>query len=160
MGRIVEFNEANWELIYNFSTTAVLFSANSYTPISPIDAPILLETDIVAVYIDTTVPDGRNWRYGGYTEQRFRSGIIIGGSNDAAGEPYNLWIGKITTLFFPRISAQYSLKFYPPKWFKDVSLQVWQYTGIDDESSDIASVQEFSNINFKLDQLLEKVNAV
>jgi hypothetical protein len=155
MGRVVEFNAANWESIYNFSATAGILSENTYIPIPPTQAPIFLESDIIAVYADTTVPNGRKWRYAGYVEQRFQSGLTVGGNTDAAGEPKNMWVGKITTIFFPVITAQYSLKFYFPNWFKDVSLQVWQYTGVDDVKTDIVLAQEFANLNFKLDQLLQ-----
>lgn len=153
MGRKVDFNASNWESIYNYSATAGILSENTYIPIPPVSAPIFIESDIIAVYINTDVPNGRNWRYGGFVEQRFTSGLLVGGSSDAAGQPNSLYIDKITTIFFPPITAQYSLKFYFPKWFKSVQLQCWQYTGIDDTDEKILLVEEFANINFKLDQL-------
>lgn len=157
MGRIVNLNESNWENIYSFSATAGILSENTYVPIPPATAPIFIESDIIAVYVDTTVPDGRSWRYGGFLEQRFTSGLLVGGSTDAAGEPKNMWIDKITTIFFPVITAQYSLKFYFPKWFKNVSLQCWQYTGVDDTQEKILMVEEFANLNFKLDEINSKL---
>lgn len=157
MGRIVNLNGSNWESIYSFSATAGILSENTYIPIPPATAPIFIESDIIAVYVDTTVPDGRSWRYGGFLEQRFTSGLLVGGSTDAAGEPKNMWIDKITTIFFPVITAQYSLKFYFPKWFKNVSLQCWQYTGVDDTQEKILMVEEFANLNFKLDEINSKL---
>ncbi|AFZ56910.1 hypothetical protein H6G54_12095 [Anabaena cylindrica FACHB-243] len=154
MGRVVNFNAANWESILNFSATAGQVGESAYIPIPPTESPIFLESDIIAVYVDTTVPNGRNWRWGGYVEQRFQSGLTVGGTNDSAGEPKSIYISRITTIFFPPITAQYSLKFYFPRWFKDVNLTCWQYTGVDDVVTDITLAQEFSNINFKLDQLL------
>jgi hypothetical protein len=156
MTRVVSFNSNNWENIYNASANAIIYSDKSYIPIPPISAPIFLESDIIAVYINTTVPTGRNWRYGGFCEQRFTSGLLVGGSADAAGEPKNIWIDKITTIFFPQITAQYSLRFYFPSWFKSVSLSLWQYTGPDDTDEKIAMSEEFANLNFKLDQLINQ----
>jgi len=153
MGRKVEFNALNWENIYSFSATAGKLSETTYIPIPPTQTPIFLESDIIAVYVNTNVPDGKHWRWGGFLEQRFTSGLLVGGGTDAAGEPKNMWIDKITTIFFPKITAQYSLKFYFPKWFKNVELQCWQYTGIDDTDEKILMVEEFANINFKLDQI-------
>ncbi len=160
MGRKVEFNALNWQNIYSFSATAGKLSEITYIPIPPAQAPIFLESDIIAVYISTDVPQGKNWRWGGFLEQRFTSGLLVGGSPDAAGEPKNMWIDKITTIFFPKITAQYSLKFYFPKWFKNVELQCWQYTGVDDTEEKIFMVEEFSNLNFKLDQINETLNSL
>ncbi|MTJ11845.1 hypothetical protein FJR11_04385 [Anabaena sp. UHCC 0187] len=157
MTRNVSFTAQNWESIYTFNATAGILSENTYIPIPPATAPIFLESDIIAVYVNTDVPDGRNWRYGGFVEQRFTSGLTVGGSADAAGSPHNIYINKITTLFFPPITAQYSLKVYFPKWFKSVELQLWQYTGVDDTSENITLTEEFANINFKIDQLSSKL---
>lgn len=153
MGRKVDFNASNWESIYNYSATAGILSENTYIPIPPVTAPIFIESDIIAVYVNTVIPNGRTWRYGGFLEQRFTTGLLVGGTTDAAGEPRNMWINKITAILFSPITAQYSLRFYFPKWFRAVELQCWQYTGIDDTEEKILLVEEFANINFKLDQL-------
>lgn len=156
MGRIVEFNSANWDSIHSFSATAGKAGENSHIPIPPTEAPILLNSDIIAVYVNTAVPDGRGWRWGGFLERRFQSGLTVGGLTDAAGEPKSMYIGKITTIFFPKVTAQYSLKFYFPRWFKSVSLSCWQYTGVDDDTTAVSHALEFANLNFKLDQLLNR----
>jgi hypothetical protein len=154
MGRSVEFNASNWQQILFFSATAGRVGENSRVPIPPRDSFTLIESDIIAVHVSTTVPTGRRWRWGGTVEQRFRTGLTVGGTTDAAGEPKNMYIGAITTIFFPRITAQYSLRFHIPRWFDNVQVTAWQYTGPDDDLTDITLAQEFSNINFKLDQLL------
>lgn len=154
MGRVVEFNSSNWEQLINYSATAVILSENVYVPLNPYESSIFLESDIIAVHISTTVPNGSIWNFGGTVEQRFVSGLTVGGNTDAAGDSQKMWLDKITTILFPKISATYSLKFYFPKWFKDVNLKCWQYTGIDDTNENIVLAEEFANINFKLDQLL------
>lgn len=154
MGRVVEFNTANWQQLINYSAAAVIMSENVYIPLNPLDSPTFLENSIIAVYITTIVPSGRIWNFGGTVEQRFISGLTVGGNTDATGIVRKIWLNKITTILFPKISATYSLKFYFPKWFKNVQLQCWEYTGIDDTDENILLAQEFGNINFKLDQLL------
>jgi hypothetical protein len=156
MGRVVEFNAVNWQQLINYSASAVIMSENVYVPLNPLDSPIFLENHIIAVHITTTVPAGRTWNFGGTVEQRFISGLTIGGNADAAGIVRKVWLNKITTILFPKISASYSLKFYFPKWFKDVQLKCWEYTGIDDTDENIVLAEEFANINFKLDQLLNQ----
>lgn len=157
MGRIVNFSASNWEQIYNYSATAGIAGENTHIPIPAVTIPTFLDSDIIAVYVSTVPPEGKNWRFGGNIEQRFISGLTVGGSVDAAGASRASWIDKITVLFFPKISASYSLKYYPPRWFKNVVLTIWQYTGVDDTEENIASTEEFSNINFKLDQINGKL---
>ncbi|WP_414545800.1 hypothetical protein [Nostoc sp. CCY0012] len=154
MGRVVEFNAANWQLLMNYSANAVILGEFTYVPLQPIESPTFLENNIIAVYISTTIPNGRRWNFGGTVEQRFISGLTVGGSTDAAGITRRMSLNKITTILFPKISASYSLKFYFPSWFKDVQLQCWEYTGIDDTDEQILLAEEFENINFKLNQLL------
>ncbi|YAF95175.1 MAG: hypothetical protein AB3A66_21765 [Nodularia sp. CChRGM 3473] len=154
MGRVVEFNAANWQQLINYSATAVIMSENVYVPIPPIESPTFLENNIIAVYVTTTIPPGRFWNFGGNVEQRFISGLTVGGNTDAAGTIEKMWLNKITTILFSKISASYSLRFYFPRWFKDVHLQCWEYTGVDDTDEQILLAEEFGNINFKLDQLL------
>lgn len=154
MGRVVAFNATNWQQIINYSAAAVTMSENVYVPLNPITSPTFLEGNIIAVYVSTTIPPGRFWNFGGTVERRFISGLTVGGNPDAAGNVEKIWLNKITTILFPKVSATYSLKFYFPKWFKNVQLQCWEYTGVDDTDENILLSEEFSNINFKLDQLL------
>jgi hypothetical protein len=156
MGRVVEFNAANWEQIISYSAAAVIMSENVYVPLLPYESPTFLENNIIAVYITTTIPNGRRWNFGGRVERRFISGLTVGGNTDAAGDIQPIFLNKITTILFSQITASYSLKFYFPDWFKDVQLQCWEYTGVDDTDENILLAQEFGNINFKLDQLLNQ----
>ncbi len=154
MERLVQFTAGNWESIYTFSAVAEPKGNNSHIPIPPTSAPFLLTENIISVYIGTQVPANRNWVFGGRAVREFRTGLTIGGGVDAASKPEYLYCNKVTTIFFPRVSAEYSLKFYFPRWFKSVNLTCWKYTGTDDNETDVQIAQEFANVNFKLDQLL------
>lgn len=155
MGRVVEFNASSWDSIFNFSATAgTTGGESSHIPIPPATAPIILTSSIIAAYISTAVPSGRRWTFGGRAVREFRSGLLVGGVADVATKPEFLYVNKLTIIFFPKVTVEYSLSFYFPAWFKSVGLQVWQYIGNDDTTEDITMAQEFANLNFKLDQLL------
>jgi hypothetical protein len=149
MTRVVELaNSNNWENIYNYSVTAAI--DNDFPiPLPAVTLPIFLESDIVALYVNTQIPEGK---WGGRVEQIF-NGLTIG-KVVSSGEPKSLWINKLTTIFFPSITAQYSLRVVIPYWFYNYYLEVYRYTGIDDTTEEILLTQEFANLNFKLDQLL------
>lgn len=158
MGRVVEFNSSNWDSIFNFSATAgTTGGESSHIPIPPATAPIILTSSIIAAYISTTVPEGRRWTFGGRAVREFRSGLTVGGVSDVASKPEFLYVNKLTIIFFPKVTVEYTLSFYFPTWFKSVSLQCWQYTGTDDTTEDITLAQEFANLNFKIDQLTNQL---
>jgi hypothetical protein len=151
MGRVVELaNSNNWENVYDYSVTAEI--DNDYPiPLPPVTLPIFLESDIIAVYVNTAIPSGKRWKWGGSVEQIF-NGLTIGNIT-SNGEPRNLWINKLTTIFFPSITAQYSLRVAIPRWFYNFYLEVYRYRGIDDTDERILMLEEFANINFKLDDI-------
>jgi hypothetical protein len=161
MTRVLALNNANnWESIYSYNATAGILSDNSYIPIPPVIAPVFIESDIIAVYTNTNVPSGRKWFRGGRVEQRLNTGITVGGNPDSTASVQYLILKEINIIFFPKLTSSYSLKFYFPTYFKNIELQVWQYTGVDDETSDIASAEQFGNINFKLNQLNSKLDSI
>jgi hypothetical protein len=83
------------------------------------------------------------------------TGLVVGGNQDATtvkGQP--LFLNQINLILFNKISTNYGVSIKVPKWFPRASVTVWEYTGKDDTSEEILLTQEFANINFKLDQLL------
>jgi hypothetical protein len=151
--RIVQFRADNWQEIINYSDSGTILSNNVHRILDPLDSSILLDSSIIAVYVTTSVPEGKTWNFAGRVEQRFRSGLTVGGLTDAAGQSHPLWLDKITTILFNKISAEYSLKFLFPRWFRNVQVLCWMYTGLDDDASQVALSEEIANVNFKLDQI-------
>ena len=73
MTRVVEIgNSNNWENIYNYSVTAAI--DNDFPiPLPAVTLPIFLESDIVALYVNTQVPEG-NYGNGGVGLSRYLMG--------------------------------------------------------------------------------------
>ncbi|MBO1050396.1 MAG: hypothetical protein HEQ10_23085 [Dolichospermum sp. DEX182a] len=150
--RLVELsNSSKWENIYSFSVTAN-YSGEQLIPIPPFSIPIFLESDIIAIYSNCNIPKGKLWNWAGTIEQIFNLELIPGTRN--TGEQKSLYLKKLTTLFFPPISAPYSLKIRIPRWFPDCYYEVWQYTGKDISSEEELIKNEFQALNLKIDQLL------
>ncbi|MCF2146977.1 hypothetical protein IQ276_011050 [Desmonostoc muscorum LEGE 12446] len=158
--RVVELsNSDNWQSIYstNINAVQVPMQNGSYltNPIPEILVPIVLDKFILAVSVDTDVPSGSIWRFAGYINQKISTGLVIGGGQDATtvkGQP--LFLDQINLILFNKISTSYGVSVKVPKWFTRAAVTVWEYTGTDDTSEEILLTQEFANINFKLDQLL------
>jgi len=158
--RVIELsNSANWESIYSTNVSAVQVPMQNgkylINPIPEIVAPFVLDKFILAVSVDTDVPQESIWRFAGYINQRINTGLVVGGNQDATtvrGQP--LFLDQINLIFFNKISTTYAVSIKVPRWFTRAAVNVWEYTGIDDTSEEILLVQEFANVNFKLDQII------
>lgn len=155
MTRLIEIgNSANWENIYQYSATAEIDNGFPI-PLKSVVLPFFIETDIISVYVNTEIPSGKRWRWGGKCEQIF-NGLSLG-KITSSGEQKPLWINKLQTIFFPSITAQYSLRFEIPYWFFNYYLEVYAYNGKDDTSEKVLMIEEFSNLNFKIDKIMSKL---
>ncbi|AFY48903.1 hypothetical protein Nos7524_3100 [Nostoc sp. PCC 7524] len=158
--RVVELsNSNNWESIYSTNIYAVSVPMQNGTslisPIPEIVVPFVLDKFILAVSVDTDVPTNSVWRFAGYINQKISTGIVIGGGQDAtAVNGRSLFLDRVNLILFQKISTSYAVSIRVPRWFPRAGVNVWQYTGVDDTSEEILLTQEFANINFKLDQLL------
>jgi hypothetical protein len=158
--RVVELNNSNnWESIYSTNVNAVSVVMQNgkrlINPIPEIVVPVVLDKFILAVSVVTDVPAESEWRFAGYINQKINTGLVIGGGQDATSiNGRSLFLDRINLIFFQKISTSYAVSVRVPKWFPSAGVNIWQYTGVDDTSEEILITQEFANINFKLDQLL------
>jgi hypothetical protein len=156
MGRILELsNAANWEQIFSGSYEAQQITQNKFAPIPEQTIPVQLEKFVLAVYVQTTEPEGKNWLFGGFANQLVSIPVTVGGNlNSTINNRKKVWLDTISLCLFAKYTTSYGLSFSFPAWFRDATVIVWQYTGLDDDSTEKLLVEESLNINFKLDQIL------
>lgn len=151
-------NSSHWDTVYSTSVSAVYLpgSTTSHYPILPVTVPILFETHVLAVYIDSTTAKDR-WITGGWASRRIQTGILIGGNPDVrATETQRLIFREINLILYPNITANYSLVLDIPYWFDQWSCDVWMYTGPEGDSN----AQLISNIQTQLDRMETKLNTL
>jgi hypothetical protein len=159
MGRILELGNAqNWEQVYTGNFTAQQITNTKFAPIPEQTIPIQLEETVLAVYIQTTEPDDKNWLFGGYCNQLINIPVTVGGAfNSTINNRKKIWLNTISLILFANYTTSYGVSFSFPKWFRDANIIVWQYTGINDDTTEKLITEEFLNINFKLDQIDSKL---
>lgn len=129
-------NAANWEDVYNESTTALSITSTRHAPISEITVPVLFERHIIAVYATSNTAKS-TWHFAGFLNQKIRLGLIPGGLPDAdAVQRRKIWLNRVTLLFFPKITSTYSVSFNIPNWFNTISLNIFEYRGIESDSTE------------------------
>lgn len=157
--RVVELNNsANWEILYSTNISAVQLPTTSggfkLVPIPPIIPPLILENYILAISIETDVPNNSTWRFAGDLLQKINTGLVIGGGQDATfSRRQALFLNQINLVLFDRISTAYSLEIRVPPWFPRAEVNLWEYTGSDTTEEIIYLQEEFGNINSKLDAI-------
>lgn len=165
MTRLVELgNSANWEQVYSTRQVAVtvplIDGRRKINPIPAVEVPFVLERFILAVSVATTIPQDAEWRFAGRIYQKLQTGLVVGGGfNAVTSRSQPLFLDQVNLVLFYKISTSYVASIRVPKWFVDATINVWQYTGVDDDSLAVQVAQESANINFKLDQIQQTLNS-
>ena len=129
-------NAANWEDIYNESTNAFQISSSKFAPIGEITVPYLFERHIIAIYA-TSNKAKSTWHFAGFLNQKLNLGLVLGGASNAyALQRRKIWLNQITLLFFPKYTSSYAISFNVPEWFEHINLNVFEYRGIESDSTE------------------------
>ena len=142
-------NSNNWESHYSTSYAADKITVNShdiYAPILEIVLPITFDKNILAVHVSSSTAKP-SWRFAGYASQKIRTGLLVGGAHESLSARRSLWLNEITLLFFDQLASTYTLSINPPKWFRDINIYTWQYTGSATDSTQelLLSIQSVQN---------------
>lgn len=124
-------NGSEWQKIYDQFHVAQPNpnKPEKYYPIFPIVIPTVLDNYTVAVNSSTTKFEP-TWRYGG----KVYPFVAVNGSTVFSGKYakyYPLGINETTMFKVDKISTYYKLIVEPPRWFVNIHLEVWVFTGQD-----------------------------
>lgn len=150
-------NSANWEQLYSTSINAVSLGAGTaFAPIPKITVPVLISSHIIVVSVTCNAAKD-TWNFGGLISQKINLGLTVGGLPDADGvQKSKLYLNRLTLLILPQLTSTYSVEFEIPKWFRQVSIILWQYIGTEADSTElmIQNLQtDLTRIESKLDAL-------
>ena len=139
--RILELNNpANFSLVYSNSIPSTCVTLDNgeelCSRLTEIIAPVILDSPILSVQITTTVRAGKNWDYAGRLSRVLQTGI----GESFSEEKKALFLGKRNLILFSEVAADY----LPPKWFRDVTIGIYQYDGPDTSSMEdgLARIEE------------------
>jgi hypothetical protein len=124
-------NSDNWELAYSETATAqpAPGTGDRYFPIPEIEVPILLYSQVIAVFCQSSQAPPR-WRLGGLMNLKIATGILTGSAVDTYPfEKKQIWLNRITLFTLPVLTPEYALSFDIPYWMRDIQISVFQYTG-------------------------------
>lgn|GEM_PF-6697398 len=130
-----------------------------------INLDVGITSDFVAVEI-TAGNQRSNWVNGGYVSQVYQFSQF-----DLVPESYFVRVGQVTLIELKQIATtDFALVYDPPNYFRDISIKVWQYKGIQTNlllqqiataltNLPITADVDFSEVNSKLSQIIANQNA-
>lgn len=148
---------SNWEQICD-QTFVAQEQAGGYIPIPIFELSTLVDSPILAVNVTSTKAKN-TWKFGGILAQRYQ----IGSPGSVSPLPHvdvsfvSLRVNRSRLVVFEHIDDEYTLRYEPPTYFKDVRLKIWKYTGeISDSISEYLETMKVDlvRIESKIDQLL------
>lgn len=150
-----------WELTYLRK-----FTGSSTRPhLQPIELPYLTECRIFLIGA-TSLRAKPTWYRAGWLHQEIPNIYIDGAvifegleripstSVDAASQLIPL--NSVQLIIFPQLHHSYRLRFEPVPWLQEVTLAVWEYRGIESDSTEdlIHTMRsKLETIEFKINQL-------
>ena len=119
-----------WQLRVTITKTATT-SPDNRIFIPSFDTGKTYNSQFIAVGI--TVKNSKdNWRNGGYLSQEFDFPAIgYKHHRKAFNKTEDLLINEVSILNLPPLAnSAYRLRYFPPIYFRDVKLQIWEYIGL------------------------------
>lgn len=149
---------SNWDLVYQEDITP---GVHLFT------MPIILSSNIIAVYI--AIPNPKpTWFTGAWVNQLILTGLIDSSTTWSINSE-RILLGR-NVLVFPQSLSNYALQFSFPAYFPSIFLSVWEYTGVDNQSStgelttvvsDVATiVNNVATIAEQVASLITSVNTI
>jgi hypothetical protein len=127
-----------------------------HIPIQEISIPLIFNRHIIAIYAESATALG-SWYTAGLLKQYVRSGLTVGGVTDSINHTQRIFLKQIQIIYFRKIinldthnEIDFTLGFVVPRWLKDISISIWQYTGLEQDTTENA----IAEVDFYLHQKL------
>ncbi|MBK1987312.1 hypothetical protein A0J48_007145 [Sphaerospermopsis aphanizomenoides BCCUSP55] len=146
-------NPVNFSLAYTVSIPPTCFTTDDGEEIcarlTRLIVPIVFDSQVISVAVSTSVPAGAIWEFAGTLSK-----IIVTSLGDSLSEEKKpLFLGERNLICFDEVKSDYKVTIQPPKWFKDITIGIYQYDGPDINTLDV----DLDRIETKIDEILAQI---
>ncbi len=128
-------NGENWEKVYTNQAEVLRDSAGGYQPLPEFEISGDFSEELIA--IETKSDNIKySWKFSGVLYRRFQLGEPSNSLPRASVGYHRLRINHCHLLHFVNYGINYNIVFDPYYWLKNISLNVWKYTGKTIENTD------------------------
>lgn len=155
---VVEFQfDANWDLVYSEGKSVQYINAFNWVPIEAWEVSLLFSNYILAMRT-VSLTAKATWRYAGRLYQRLQIGSGGAGSTLPIVDfsVRSLRLNATTLVDLSRYTPEYRLVFSPPYWLQDITLEIYEYTGVDSDNVTELLLQQQSD----LERMEQKIDAL
>jgi hypothetical protein len=146
---LVSFNNpANWIEFYgnNFTATPVGIR-DRYVPIPSQTLSIVSDSRIIAARTQSTTAL-KTWQVGGWLTPLYD--LSSTSLREVRASRYAVPLKYTSLILVPDFALTFQLRFDAPKWMRDVRLDIWQYIGPIDDSTEKLIRQLGNGLNINL----------
>ena len=140
-------NVNNWTLLYAETLIAQQTTdGRGYFPIPKRLIPLLIEHRVLVVGTSATRGIRSTWNTGGWMTPI----VAWGGNNnllDAELGSYRIPLNSKRLLLLPDLSPTFKLQFSTPPWIQQITLEIHQYSGPEDDSTELLIQQMRSQLD-------------
>ncbi|NDJ16785.1 hypothetical protein [Myxacorys almedinensis] len=130
-------NVQNWTLLYSETLNAEeTFAGRGFRPIPARLIPLQIEHRILIVGTASNKGIRSTWNTGGWITPL----IAWGGNNNTMDADLGSWripLNKQRLILLPDIAPNYKLRFSTPSWMQQMSVTIYQYSGPEDDSTEL-----------------------
>jgi hypothetical protein len=132
---LVQFNNRNnWIRLYTgLFTVTPIGSGTRYVPIPESVLPVLSDERILAAKA-TSAAAIKTWKTGGWLTPIID--LVSTEFGEARLSQHRVPLGYAGFIILPEFAQSYRLRLSIPRWIKDVRIDVWQYIGPIDDSTE------------------------
>lgn len=150
-------NGGLWSRVYNQQFYAEQVGISRFRPIPPVNLPVLLHSPVIAVATDSQ--EARpHWWLGIRLKQR----ITIPGSefDELEAHEVRCQVNRGQLIRFPALAPQYTLRVEFPWWHSEMRVTVWEFTGEQQDSTEILVRDQTDAIRVDLARLEAKIDDI
>jgi hypothetical protein len=134
-------NAQNWALLYSETLTATAtIEGRGYIPIPARFIPVQVDHRILIVGTASNKGIRSTWNTGGWLTPL----IAWGGNNNTLDADLGSWripLNKKRLVLLPDLAPNYKLRFNAPSWMQQISIEIYQYSGPETDSTEALITQ-------------------
>lgn len=150
-------NGSLWQRVYNQQFYAEEEGRSRFRPIPPVNLPVVLHSPTIAVATDSQEALAHWW-----LGIRLKMRVAIPGSefDELEAHEVRCQVNRGQLVRFPPIAPQYTLRIEFPWWHSEMRVTIWEFTGIEQDSTEVLVTDQTDAIRVDLARIEAKIDNI
>lgn len=146
-----------WPRVYNQQFYAEQLTTTSFSPIPPVNVPVLFTSRTIAVALDSQEALSHWW-----LGIRLKMRIAVPGSefDEIEAQEVKCQVNRGQLIRFPRLAPQYTLRLEFPWWHSEMRVTIWEFQGTEQDSTEVLIKERTDAIRVDLARVEAKIDQI